>query len=174
MLGAAAACLAASSLGVPGDVARDRLERAKPRPLRMEPRPLGGATALLDCYNASPESSLLAIDFLRSIQVPGRRWLAFGEMRELGEHSIAAHRDVGERAAGLDGAFFYGSGCEPASAAFRLSAPGRPGGLFTDIDELAGEVHRRVSPGDAILIKGSRLAAMERVYETCLRMQEGS
>jgi len=168
---ALAACLVGTTLGVPGEAVRRSLEEARPRPLRMEPRPLGGATAFLDCYNASPESSLSAIDFLGSVPRTGRRWLAFGEMRELGARGAEAHARVGARAADVfDGAFFLGKGCAPADEAFRSAAIlGRSANLYDSADDLAKDLAGRVSPGDVVLFKGARLMAMEKVYETCLR-----
>jgi UDP-N-acetylmuramoyl-tripeptide--D-alanyl-D-alanine ligase len=169
---ASAACLVARGLGVRGDAARAALERARPRPLRMEPRSLGPATAILDCYNASPESSLLAIDFLMSIACRGRRWLAFGEMRELGEQSEEAHRRVGERAAGFDGAFFLGQGCAPALEEYgRRAGAGRPARLYRSGEELASDLAPRLGEGDVVLFKGSRLTAMEKVFDECMAVR---
>ncbi len=166
LLGALAACLVARTLGVAGCHARRALESASPRPLRMEPREFGGATALLDCYNASPESSHAAVAFLLDLPRTGRRWLAFGEMRELGARSEEAHRLLGERAAELDGVFFLGEGCRPALEGFRRKAAGaRVAHLCRDVDEMAHEIARSIGPGDVILFKGSRAMAMERVFE---------
>ncbi len=173
---ALAACCVAGSMGVPGDLAPRVLEASRPRPMRMEPRPLGRATALLDCYNASPESSLAAVSFLEDLPRTGRRWLAFGEMRELGARSEEAHRRLGKAAAGLDGVFLLGEGCAPALDAFlREGPPGRFARLYADPDALARDLTARLSPGDVVLFKGSRVMAMERVYEACLRgLPEGT
>lgn len=174
LLGALAACLVARSLGVAGELARRALEKASPRPLRMEPRPLAGATAILDCYNASPESSHTAVAFLLDLPRTGRRWLAFGEMRELGARSEEAHRLLGERAADLDGVFFLGEGCRPALAGFRAKSPdGRFAELYQETEQMALAIARRLKPGDVVLFKGSRAMAMERVFEACKRHLNG-
>jgi UDP-N-acetylmuramoyl-tripeptide--D-alanyl-D-alanine ligase len=174
LLGALAACLVARTLGVAGELARHALELASPRKLRMEPRPLCGATAILDCYNASPESSQAAVAFLLDLPRTGRRWLAFGEMRELGARSEEAHRLLGERAADLDGVFFLGEGCRPALEGFLArAAKGRLAELFDDADEMALEIARRIEPGDVVLFKGSRAMAMERVFEACKKHLNG-
>jgi UDP-N-acetylmuramoyl-tripeptide--D-alanyl-D-alanine ligase len=172
---ALAACLVGTMLGVPGESAKRSLEDARPRPLRMEPRPLGPATALLDCYNASPESSLGAIEFLGQVRSTGRRWLAFGEMRELGQRSREAHERVGERAAvACDGVFFLGDECSAALERFRTTPGGskKPARVFESgaINDLARELVPLLAPGDVVLFKGARLMAMERVYEACLRL----
>jgi UDP-N-acetylmuramoyl-tripeptide--D-alanyl-D-alanine ligase len=174
LLGALAASLVARSLGVEGSLARRALEAASPRPLRMEPRPLRGATAMLDCYNASPESSRAAVAFLLDLPRTGRRWLAFGEMRELGARSEEAHRLLGEQAADLDGVFFLGEGCRPALDSFRrVAGEGRHAKLYGGVEEMAQDLARCLQPGDVVLFKGSRAMAMERVYETCAHHLNG-
>lgn len=174
LLAALAASLVGRTLGVSGKTVAQAIEEARPRPLRMEPRPLLEATALLDCYNASPESSLMAVDFLRSVPVAGKRWLVFGEMRELGARADEAHRRVGQEAAELDGAFFLGEGCLAAVDAFRaVAGPGRIAILHTDIGRCARDLSTRLGKGDAVLFKGSRAMAVERVYEACLRGAAG-
>lgn len=164
---ALAAILVAKSLGVSGETVRGVIARATPRTLRMEPRRLGGATALLDCYNASPESSLAAIDFLLQVPCEGSRWLLFGEMRELGANSEAAHRQVGKQASGVDGAFFLGSGCEPALAAFRGSGGKGLARLYDRHEEMARDLLDHLGDRDLVLFKGARAMEMEKVFELC-------
>ena len=171
---ALAAILIGRSLGVPGQTVRGVLARAVPRALRMEPRRLGTATALLDCYNASPESSLAAIDFLLRVPCEGSRWLVFGEMRELGDGSDDAHRQVGERAAGADGAFFLGAGCEPAVAALLRAGGKRIVRLHTRHEELADDLLGHLAEGDLVLFKGARAMEMEVVFDLCQRALAGT
>lgn len=171
LMAALAAALVGKTMGVSGEAVRASLEDARPRPLRMEPRPLGVATALLDCYNASPESSLAAIEFLVSIPRTGNRWLVFGEMRELGDQAAGAHARVGERAAELDGAFFLGDGCVPALEAFRHAARSpRRSAIYRSGEDLAEDLCGVLGDGDVVLFKGARLMAMERVYDACLQV----
>jgi UDP-N-acetylmuramoyl-tripeptide--D-alanyl-D-alanine ligase len=167
LMAALASILVASTLGIERDAMRRVLEAAKPRALRMEPRPLGSAMALLDCYNASPESSLSAIDFLLRLPREGKRWLAFGEMRELGDWGERAHREVGQAAADLDGAFFLGEGCRPALDAFTQAGGRGPSGLFADHESLAQMLLSEIGESDVVLIKGARLMEMERIYGIC-------
>jgi UDP-N-acetylmuramoyl-tripeptide--D-alanyl-D-alanine ligase len=50
-----------------------------------------------DSYNASVPAMKAAIDLLS--QFEGQRWLVLGNMAELGEESLALHREVGDYAA---------------------------------------------------------------------------
>ncbi len=54
-------------------------------------------TLIDDSYNASVPAMKAAIDLLS--QFEGQRWLVLGNMAELGEESLALHREVGDYAA---------------------------------------------------------------------------
>ena len=87
-------------------------------------------------------------------------------MNELGEESERGHREVGETAAalGIDELFAVGE----AGAAIAQAA--RKAGLENSSavdspEEAARRLSATASPGDLILVKGSRTARMERVQE---------
>ena len=87
-------------------------------------------------------------------------------MAELGEQSIPAHVEVGERAAQLriDHLFTVGKNAHATAVAARQAGLGN----VTDFPEiqLAGKaVKTFLRPGDLVLLKGSRSAGMERVGE---------
>ena len=164
---ALAAALVGRTLGLAGGAIRDALESARPRPLRMQPCRLGPARALLDCYNASPESSREAVRFLLSLPPRGRRWLAFGEMRELGARSAEEHRRLGEEAAGFDGAFLFGEGCRPVLEGLALAGAKTEAALFPTREELALSLAERLERDDLVLFKGSRGSEMERAFALC-------
>ena len=154
---AAAAVLTASILGVaPADAAHG-VEAAELPPLRMERREFGGATVLLDAYNAAPPSVLAAIETLIETPVGGRRLAVLGEMRELGDMSEEAHRRVGEAAAGLDDVLFVGE-----TAELMRDAAGR--GRIGDLDAVRAFLAQS-RPGDVILVKGSRALELEKALD---------
>ncbi|MBD3162845.1 MAG: hypothetical protein GF346_10635, partial [Candidatus Eisenbacteria bacterium] len=171
---ALAAILVARWAGLSDEAIRSGLEDARPRPLRMEPRRLGPARALLDTYNASPESSLDAIRFVLSLPGVGRRWLAFGEMRELGARTEAEHERVGREAAGFDGAFLFGEGCRSVLEGLTLAGAKTEAALFRTHRALAEALADRLGDGDLVLFKGSRRSEMERAFTLCHdRLGEG-
>jgi UDP-N-acetylmuramoyl-tripeptide--D-alanyl-D-alanine ligase len=173
------ALAAAASLGLPLDPQRP-LELALPggrsRRLRL------GAIELLDeTYNASPEATLAALDLLagsapgaaapgtpgqggdRGQPPAGRKFAVLGTMLELGEQSLALHRQVAERALalGLDGLVIVDGG--PEGQVMAAAAQGLPRlALVTSPEEAAQELVAWLEPGDQVLLKASRGVALER------------
>ncbi len=162
---ALAALAVAAELGVPlADAARAVADYAPP-PMRMQVVPTGwGGTVLNDAYNAAPASVRSA---LQTLAAHGGRRIAFlGDMRELGELSEAAHRELGTHTAGLDALYTVGplAALVPGAAA-----------RFGDSDEAAQFVRKQFTPqaGDVVLVKGSRAMAMERVADALLECANG-
>jgi UDP-N-acetylmuramoyl-tripeptide--D-alanyl-D-alanine ligase len=165
---AALALLAATVAGVSPKAAADALSGYAPPAGRGTAETLhlpGGGEALLvdDAYNANPESMRAAIEGLS--RRPGRRIVALGEMRELGDGSAALHAGLAGPivAAGVSVAVL--SGPEMGHLATELSS--RDGGIrveHVDGPSAAAEsVKRWLQPGDAVLIKGSNASGMARV-----------
>lgn len=159
---AAAAILAASCAGVSPTDAAACLKNAKVPPLRMEVREWNGATLLVDAYNASPASMIPAIEVLADGDVAGRRVAVIGEMRELGDASEAAHREIGRAllAARLDWVVLYGGGGTEATYDEL-----KGGKMRVDRAQSLGDVEnslRSLKPGDVALIKGSRSLELEK------------
>jgi len=131
---------------------------------RMEPKvAIGGAAIIDDTYNANPDSVRAAIAVLG--RAAGARWLALGDMGEVGDQGFAFHREIGEyaRAAGVDRVLSTGELAAHAVAAF---GPG--GEHFASIDALIASLRTDLaaaSPDVTLLVKGSRFMRMERVVE---------
>ncbi len=162
---ALAALLCARELGVPLADAIAAVSRAVTEPGRMEIVTLGGVSLLLDHYNANPESMRAALDALRAWPAR-RRFAVLGEMRELGPFHEEGHRAVGAAAAFVDGLYLVGEAT--AHVAQGAAASGlkeeRVRGFSTH-RELADALASGLSPGDVVLIKGSRAARLEGVAE---------
>ncbi len=125
----------------------------------------GGVIVFDDTYNANPESMAAAIETLAETPLPngGRRYAVLGPMGELGTHGPDAHRRVG-RIAAEAGVIVIAVG--EAAAGIAEGAGGAD--LITDPAEAAAEISRRAMPGDAVLFKASRSAAMEKVMNQAL------
>lgn len=148
---ALAAAAAALAQGVPLDAVGGGLESAEMSPWRMElRRTASGAIVVNDAYNSNPTAleaalhSLAALDAVRHVAV-------LGLMAELGPHSDDRHAEMGELAEELDIEVVtvdcpqYGYGTDVPSIEAAVAA--------------VGELHR----GDAVLVKASRSAGLERV-----------
>ncbi len=123
---------------------------------------VGNLTVLDETYNASPEAVQAALDLLAS--QPGRHFAVLGTMLELGEQSLALHRQVAERAVqlGLDGLVIVAAEAEAevmASAAEslpRLAVVASP-------EQAAQPLQAWLAAGDVVLLKASRGVALERL-----------
>ncbi len=137
------------------------LEVALPggRSRRLE---LGGVRLLDETYNASPEAVLASLDLLA--RQPGRRFAVLGTMLELGDQSLALHRQVAARALslGLDGLVVVDGG--PAGEAMLAAAQGlaRLERVDTPV-EAAVALGQWLEPGDVLLLKASRGVALEQL-----------
>ena len=116
----------------------------------------GGALVLNDAYNANPTSVAAALDSLAAL--PARRRIAvLGVMAELGDSEEADHAAIGARAEEL------------GIRVIAVAAPGYRGEDVATVEE-AINLLGGLEEGDAILVKGSRVAALERLAEQLLAM----
>ncbi len=165
---ALAAVAVASEFGLGPGLIRAGLSGLKPVPGRLCPRrALGGARLIDDSYNANPDSVQAAIDVLTGL--PGRHWLVLGDLGELGPQSLDLHRELGvaARLAGVDHLYAVG---ELSAAALE----GFDGGThFQDQAGLIAALRERLGSEDLVLVKGSRLAAMDRVADALCATEEG-
>jgi len=113
-----------------------------------------------DSYNANPDSVAAA---LRVLHVQGGvRWLALGDMAELGERADALHRETVELARQLGVEEFYAFGPHACRAA---EVFGKQGFCFSDKGLMAEFLAQRLHPDVTLLIKGSRSAGMDELVE---------
>ena len=163
-LNAAAAVLVSATVGLDPTEAAFHIQEAVLPPMRMEVIDRHGATILLDNYNASPPSMAAAIETLAELPVQGKRYAIIGEMRELGEYTESAHRQLGSLLGeiDLDHVVFFG----PATGltADQALKDGMCASKITMADSLREirEFLDQMQPGDAALIKGSRALELER------------
>jgi UDP-N-acetylmuramoyl-tripeptide--D-alanyl-D-alanine ligase len=151
----------ATVLGLaPGQI-RAGLAGLKPVPGRLCPRQGANGLRLIDdSYNANPDSVLAAIRVLMGL--PGRHWLALGDLAELGPDARMLHREMGAAArdAGVDVLCTVGELSAEAADAF---GPGAR--HFADQPALIAALKAELGAGDLVLVKGSRRAAMDRLAD---------
>jgi UDP-N-acetylmuramoyl-tripeptide--D-alanyl-D-alanine ligase len=127
----------------------------------------GGIEVVDDTYNSNPAALERAIATLGASAASGsRRVLITGDMLELGDEAVRAHRDAGRQAAeaGIDVVLAVG----PLSAETAEGA--REAGVKTvlhcaDSEAAGAAAASLVEPGDTVLVKGSRGMQMERVVQ---------
>lgn len=136
--------------------------------MRFERRECGGVLVINDAYNANPESMRAALETFAAMPVEGRHIVVLGEMRELGDHSLDAHREVG-RLVGEHGfarlVTTGGYAGRIAEAAVEHGMPARFVVTCSGIEDATKRLRDELRPGDAVLIKGSRAIGMERIAE---------
>ena len=139
---------------------------------RLQIKEINGIQFIDDSYNANPESMKAALRTLVELDADGRRIAVLGEMGELGEESERGHREVGEAAAALNVDELIAVGPAGAAIARAAQKAGLEKSIAVDSPEQAAELlGENASPGDLILVKGSRSARMERVLEAFAKRQ---
>jgi len=158
-LNALATIAAAQVLGVSAEDITAGLASIKPVPGRLcLQKGLKSSWLIDDSYNANPDSVSKALEVLS--HAPGRKILVLGDLGELGDAAVSMHAELGElaNAQGVDLLFTCGQLSRHSSDAFGGRAQ-----HFTDKKTLIVSLQQELEEGDAVLIKGSRAAAMEQV-----------
>ncbi len=149
----------------------EALESFAPPKMRMQSIEVSGVRYINDCYNANPLSMRAAADVLGVMRIPeeGRLVAVLGDMRELGEMTGAAHREIGHRFGELRPALLCLVGEQaPAYREGALRSGMDPDAvrLFGNADEARDFLREVKRPGDVIFVKGSRALGMETIVET--------
>ncbi len=124
-----------------------------------------GLTILDDTYNASPPAVVAALEVLASL--PGRPVAVLGEMRELGTAHDEGHRAVGAAAARVAAELVVVGPAAAGIAAGAVAAGLDPSRVHAVVDRGAAVAVLRelLRPGDVVLVKASRGAALEAVVD---------
>lgn len=125
-----------------------------------------GALLLDDTYNASPQSTLAALNLLE--ELGGNRIAVLGDMLELGPYERRGHEMVGVRVAGVaDQLVTVGKlGALIANAARKAGMPADRITTLENTEEAIEYLAPRLCEGDVVLIKGSRGMNMDRIVST--------
>jgi len=132
--------------------------------MRLQLWECNGVRVLDDAYNANADSMVAALETLRELPCKGRRVAVLGDMAELGDHSRAAHEEVGRRAAELGVGQLFTIG----RMAGVTAAAARAGGLsrvieLPDVETAGAALKQFLKAGDVVLLKASRASRLERL-----------
>jgi UDP-N-acetylmuramoyl-tripeptide--D-alanyl-D-alanine ligase len=178
VLNSIAALAVVEALGADVAKAAARLGEVRALPGRGARRRLkfgSGTVEFLDeSYNANPASvrAMLAV-LARTAPAPGgRRLLALGDMRELGEYADSLHAGLADAVAASGAAQVFLCGPHMQALWQRLAAA-QKGAYRPDSAALAGEVASALRAGDVIAIKGSLGSKMKNVVDAVLAASGG-
>jgi UDP-N-acetylmuramoyl-tripeptide--D-alanyl-D-alanine ligase len=127
-----------------------------------------GVTVVNDAYNANPTSMAAALKAARWIAGDRRCVGVLGEMAELGRVSDVEHERLGELVArlGIDELVTVGDRARRIGAgAAREGVEPERISACDDVDDATETVRALVRSGDVVLVKGSRVAGLERLAE---------
>jgi len=126
-------------------------------------RTASGALMLDDTYNASPQSTLAALNLLDELE--GRRVAVIGDMLELGHYERKGHEKVGIRAAEVaDEIITIGQRARMVAKAARDA--GFPQEMITEVESAQDAIElmkEKLTRDDVVLIKGSRGMNMDNI-----------
>lgn len=155
--------LSAAAVGLTFKVSTQKikiaLEKFAPASKRMEIVNINGVIVYNDTYNANPDSMAEALRTLAALNVSGKKIAVLADMKELGAASPTEHARIGKAAQGLDYLFTFGEMAKD----IHNSSPVVNKFHYDQKNMLAEYLSELASPGDAILVKGSRSMKMEDI-----------
>ncbi|GJL68421.1 MAG: UDP-N-acetylmuramoyl-tripeptide--D-alanyl-D-alanine ligase [Nitrospirales bacterium] len=163
LAGAAVGC----AMGVSGDDIVSGLNKFRPAPMRSEICRWGGVLYLYDCYNANPASVKVALESLVGLNSTRRTIAVLGDMLELGPQEAQFHQEIGREAAQLHVTHLIACGTfghNMSEGVQNVHGPTQVS-VVRDAMEAGALLKTMVKRGDAVLIKASRGAKMERVLD---------
>ncbi len=122
-----------------------------------------------DTYNSNPSSLGAALDAVIALMSGGGRLIVgLGEMMELGDTTINAHREAGQRVAEAGASSFFAMGEHAREMINSAQIAGIPADRLKVMgthDEMVKEIADIMREGDLIFLKGSRKMGLEKVVE---------
>jgi UDP-N-acetylmuramoyl-tripeptide--D-alanyl-D-alanine ligase len=165
---AAAAVSVAESLWIETDLIQKGLLEYKPAPGRLNLiAGIKGSLIIDDTYNASPDSMREAIRLLDKLEAT-KKIAVLGTMRELGNLTESAHKDIGGYVASIKPNYLITVG--DGGQLIRVAAieAGMPSDLvmhFQDSDEAKKTIQDLIESDTLILVKGSQFVRLEKIVK---------
>jgi len=126
-------------------------------------RGIKGSTILDDTYNASPASTIAALNLLEELS--GRKIAVLGDMLELGDFEEEGHRKVGRRAVDVVSVLVTVGprGRTIGREALTCGMARREVLIVEDNEQAIAHLCQIIGQGDIVLVKGSRGMKMEEI-----------
>ena len=168
-LDALAGLAVAERLGVPLGRAAAALGDYRPLAMRQHIYHVNEVTVIDDSYNSSPDAAKSSLSVLSGFRT-GRRVAVLADMLELGEYSRQAHFEVGVCAAenGVDILLTVGPEAKAIAEGARSVRSGIDCRIFDNNGQASAELKSFLSPGDAVLVKGSRGMRTDEIVRALL------
>jgi len=122
-----------------------------------------GARIIDDSYNASPDSTIAALNLLNDLG--GRKVAVLGDMLELGQYETAGHQKVGWRASEVADELILIGERSTITREAALSSGCRPEKIHWYVDAASAIPYLKdnLKSGDMVLIKGSHSMHLETI-----------
>ncbi len=150
-------------LGIEDDQIKNSLETVRPLAGRgVVNKSSMGIWCIDETYNANPLSMKQALTNLSALPLAGRKYAVLGGMKELGQHARYWHREILQTAKDLDLDKVLLVG-EEWGEALRDTTGSGSFRRFHSLSEVSATLDEKLSSGDTVLLKGSRVYGLEKV-----------
>lgn len=163
VLNALLAIAAGRVLDIGYDELKEGIKNLNVTSMRLDIVRANNYTIIDDCYNASPDSMKAALEVMNTLK--GNRKIAvLGTMRELGDESHKAHKEIGEYAAkmGVDKLIAVGDYNSSYKEGFNNDENFK---MFSSNTEAIKYLEELIKDEDIILIKASRSMKFEEIVK---------
>jgi UDP-N-acetylmuramoyl-tripeptide--D-alanyl-D-alanine ligase len=171
---ALAASAVGMEMGLGPDQIRIGLSNCRLTSMRMEVfSTVDNVLILNDAYNANPTAMQAALVTLLDVRSEGRHIAILGDMLELGQYGVEAHKQIGEMVASLGIELLITVGNESqimAESAVRAGMATKNVVTCEDAETAAQLMKQLVEPGDVILVKASRAVGLEAVVKAMVEI----
>ncbi|EPR08255.1 UDP-N-acetylmuramoyl-tripeptide--D-alanyl-D-alanine ligase [Ruminiclostridium papyrosolvens] len=171
---ALAAIAAGIEMKIPMEIIVDGIKQFSPGNMRQSIINHNGIKIINDAYNASPQSMQAAINVLEEISSGSRSIAVLGDMFEMGEMSKDLHYSVGDFiknkkinylvTVGQDSGMISQAVADSGNGEIKLHH-------FENNKEALKYILGIVTPGDYVLIKGSRGMKMEEIADGIMKSE---
>ncbi|NCB02942.1 MAG: UDP-N-acetylmuramoyl-tripeptide--D-alanyl-D-alanine ligase [Spirochaetia bacterium] len=125
----------------------------------------GKVTLIEDWYNSSVDSTSLILNCLKKAPNRGTKRVVLGSMKEMGSFTYQAHQEVAQaiKKSQFEHLYLYGKEMYTTYASLKALNSGAQLFYTDEYEQLEQFMLEETKRGDLVLLKGSRMMAMERL-----------